>query len=62
MPYDVGKIVCCIQGCDRQIAEGHRWGKIRAQDKGWFFAKTGHVYCPDHVPDWVAAWRERRGS
>lgn len=37
-----------------------KWDVIRAGNEGWFFQKGGISYCPEHVPDWVPAWRERQ--
>lgn len=41
-----------------------RWNAIRAVDAGWFMSRASDkVYCPEHVPDWVAGWRARnKGS
>lgn len=39
-----------------------RWNRIRAHDLGWFEQKNGTVYCPAHVPAWVADWRARRST
>lgn len=54
-----GEIECCFTYCTATI-KSHRWAQIRASDHGWFFGRNGDVFCPEHVPDWVAAWRERR--
>jgi hypothetical protein len=49
-------------GCPAEIL-GDKHSKIRAQERGWFFSrKEERVYCPAHVPDWVAGWRERRNN
>ena len=45
-------------GCDAKIKD-HAWGHIKADD--WFFSKqTGNLFCPEHIPDWVPAWRARK--
>lgn len=49
------------QHCDAQC-KGHKWGKIKAGDGGWFFMNDGRAYCPRHVPEWVATWRARRDA
>lgn len=28
----------------------------------WFFMKDGTAFCPDHIPEWVEEWRNRRLS
>lgn len=58
MSYDA--LVGC-SACDRTVP-GHRWGKIKAQDQGWFFAKDGAAFCPEHVPEWVEEWRARKAE
>jgi len=40
--------------------ELHYWAKVRASDKGWFFQKDGTIWCPEHVPEWVPAWRAEK--
>lgn len=54
--YDPSDWVCCIPGCNTRHKK-NRWATSNAGKTGWFFQKDGSVYCPDHVPDWVAAWR-----
>lgn len=54
---DEEEIFCSIEGCDHSI-KNHAWGKIKAE--GWFFLRNGTAFCPDHIPDWVAGWRESR--
>jgi hypothetical protein len=47
-------------GCPAQVP-GSRHDQIRAQAAGWFFSRREDAaFCPDHVPDWVPAWRERQ--
>lgn len=51
-------LLCSEPECPNSI-RGHRWGQIKAE--GWFFSKDGVTrYCPDHIPDWVEAWREKQ--
>lgn len=50
---------CAHDGCAASIPN-HQWGKIKAD--GWFGQKDGTVWCPAHVPAWVAEWRARRAS
>lgn len=50
-------IVC--SRCDASIPGG-KWSIIKAGEWGWFFQRDGTAYCPDHVPEWVSAWRARR--
>jgi hypothetical protein len=52
---------CGVPGCPATYAP-YKWGQIRAQSAGWFFPKDpgkGGPWCPEHLPDWVAAWRAR---
>lgn len=54
--------------CARELPKGEnaerasKWDQIRAHDVGWFFFKSGDIYCPDHVPEWVQEWREYRDA
>lgn len=56
-PDKTSETPCDHEGCPRTIKD-HMWGRIKAE--GWFFTKTGKAYCPDHRPEWVAAWRKRK--
>lgn len=56
MVIDEGRFIRC-EGCDAKL-ENHYWGKVKAED--WFFTRAGEAYCPNHVPEWVAGWRERK--
>ena len=40
----------------------NRWENTRAQTEGWFLQRNGDVYCPEHVPGWVAGWRARQAE
>lgn len=50
---------CVADGCTATFP-GSKWDSIRAGDTGWFFTKVGDAYCPEHVPEWVPAWRARQ--
>jgi len=50
---------CSGEGCAERLAD-HAWGRIKAD--GWFQQKDGTIWCPEHIPDWVAEWRARRGK
>lgn len=53
--------VCAEENCSRSYTETCKWDAIKAFNEGWFFSrKTGLKYCPDHTPEWVAEWRERK--
>jgi len=41
------------------FVKAHAWGYIKANDAGWFFQRNGDCWCPDHIPEWVPAWREK---
>lgn len=49
---------CAIEGCTNRFAD-HVWGARNAQKAGWFCQKDGTNFCPNHIPDWVAEWRNR---
>jgi hypothetical protein len=53
-PGAIHSLTC--NACQASVAN-NRWAKIRAHEAGWFFAKSGEVYCPAHAPGWVADWR-----
>lgn len=69
MSYASEHPVTCVRredlGCPSSFP-GSKFGAIKAQDEGWFFAKdsgprgSSAAYCPEHVPEWVTAWRERK--
>lgn len=47
-------------GCTAQFP-GSKHDAVRAHEAGWFFSRReGLAYCPEHVPDWVPAWRARQ--
>lgn len=50
-------LVCEEETCETFIKD-HAWGKIKAE--GWFIKKDNTVWCPEHIPEWVADWRKRR--
>lgn len=54
---DGTEVICDRLGCDRRY-KNHYWGKVKAAED-WFTTKTGKAFCPDHHPEWVAAWRAR---
>lgn len=35
-------------------------GYKEASRKGWFIQQNGSVWCPDHIPVWVAEWRQKK--
>ena len=48
---------CSRDGCGKTI-QNHYWGKVKS---GWFFSRDGETqWCAEHVPEWVAAWREKK--
>lgn len=52
---------CAEPGCTAEH-KSDRWNNSRAQKAGWFMEKNGDCWCPDHVPDWVPAWRENQAA
>lgn len=57
MPHETGTTKCAEPDCTRTI-KNHAWGRIKADN--WFQQKDGKVWCPDHRPEWYAAWRARQ--
>ena len=60
MDTNADRTVCTEDGCAASVPN-HRWGHTLAE--GWFFSrreKTAH--CPEHLPDWVEAWRARKAA
>lgn len=53
------KAFCDHPSCSNFV-KAHAWGWIKAGGDGWFFQKNGDCWCPDHIPEWVSAWREKR--
>ena len=57
-PYDVGYVECMAEDCPAKF-RNHYWGHVR-DGEGWFLSKDGEqIFCPDHLPEWVPAWRAR---
>lgn len=50
---------CSSRDCMNSI-KNNAWSRIKAE--GWFFQHNGDVWCPDHIPDWVEAWRANKGK
>lgn len=48
-------IGCSQEECTTTV-QNHYWARVKAED--WFFQRSGEAWCPAHVPDWVAGWRE----
>lgn len=60
---DGKRVHCCDHptGCKNTHPVGRFGsGQSQAGQLGWFFQKNGTSYCPEHVPDWVPAWRASR--
>jgi hypothetical protein len=57
MSYDTRR-KCNQKACNKKT-KTDKFNAIRAREAGWFFQKDGSIWCPDHVPDWVASWREK---
>lgn len=58
-----GTVHCARQddlGCTASHP-GDKFSAIRAGEAGWFRSRqTDEEFCPEHVPGWVPAWRERQ--
>ena len=52
---------CSGPGCPKTYTP-HEWGSKAAQRAGWFLQRNGDAWCPDHHPEWVAAWRARQST
>jgi hypothetical protein len=50
---------CADPLCPNEF-KAHYWGSVKAHGAGWFIQKDGTAWCPDHTPEWVAAWRARK--
>lgn len=50
---------CSHPDCNQEFKD-HAWGHIHAHNQGWFEQKNGDVWCPNHIPDWVAKWRAKK--
>lgn len=60
MSIKQGSFWCDEPGCEASF-RSNKWEKVRASDQGWFFSFRDETsWCPEHVPDWVPAWREGR--
>lgn len=56
------KKICKGESCEVFFISGSRWDDQRAQNLGWFMQRNGDVWCPNHVPDWVSAWRAKKNE
>lgn len=54
--YPVSKIRCSYEDCSESL-KGDSWSRIKSN---WFFQKNGQNWCPNHTPEWVTEWRERK--
>lgn len=61
MPEGADRYHCAQRGC-KGTAPKHQWSEKTKAGKGWFHQKDGTSWCPDHHPEWVKEWRERRGQ
>lgn len=52
--------VCHEEECTESFTDTGRWAPERAAASGWFCQRNGAVWCPDHTPEWVAAWRKKK--
>lgn len=60
MTYDnLDVIECSRKGCPSTIKNDY-WSKVKADD--WFFQQNGDAWCPNHHPEWVAAWRAKKAK
>ena len=51
-----------VQGCAASHPSS-KWGAMKADREGWFHSREEEAaYCPEHVPDWVPAWREKQAA
>lgn len=53
--------ICDGPDCANSFKLTH-WDSKRAQTDGWFLQKNGDVWCPEHVPEWVAEWRAKQNG
>jgi hypothetical protein len=52
-------IVCASPDCANEMPS-HAWAVIKTEN--WFHQMDGNSWCPEHTPEWVAAWRAKKGS
>lgn len=57
----VYKAACRKTNCQNDYFPD-KWGKMEATRKGWFIHRNGSAWCPDHIPDWVVEWREKKAK
>lgn len=49
---------CNHPGCMNTVSLA-KWSTIKSN---WFFSKGGRAYCPEHIPEWVLAWRKKNST
>lgn len=52
-------LTCADENCTNEMPS-HAWSVIKTE--GWFHQKDGNSWCPQHTPDWVDKWREKRAG
>lgn len=57
--YPEDRVRCSIKGCRTSYSKD-MWSSIKATEAGWFQQKDLTAFCPEHVPDWVPAWRAKQ--
>lgn len=51
---------CRADDCTESFTDSGRFTPERSTASGWFCQRNGWVWCPDHTPEWVAAWRKKK--
>lgn len=54
-------LTCADPECSWTIPD-HRWARTKAHSAGAFEQKDGTIWCPEHIPDWVGAWRAKQAA
>jgi len=57
--FDPTPKACVAEGCEESFVP-HRWAPESQSGSGWFHQRNGTSWCPAHVPEWVAGWREKQ--
>lgn len=52
-------IKCANPSCNNTMGS-HALAVIKTS--GWFHQRDGTSWCPEHIPEWVAKWREDKAE
>lgn len=52
---DTYVVPCSREGCTN-ATKINKWAKIKAQGEGWYFQRSGRIWCVEHRPSFAPPW------